>query len=123
MFATSCLSVIARGTSHCMEFCDHEEADTRMVVHLQDALDTASNTCLVRTVGTDVVTIFIGKCHALTTNHPAADVWIAFGTGKNFIYIHINTFFTALGRNKSIALPIFHCFTGCDTTFAFLEGK
>ena len=68
---------------------------------------------------TDVVIIIIGKFHALTANHPAADIWIAFGTGKNFMYIHINTICNALGRNRSMALPIFHSFTGCDTTSSF----
>ena len=72
MFATSGRTVIARGTSHCMESCDHEEADTRMLVHLQDALTTGSTTCLVRIVDTDVVIIIIGKFHALTANHPSA---------------------------------------------------
>lgn len=124
IFATSGISVIARGTGQSMGSCDHEEADTRMLVHLQDALDTSSTTCLVRTVDTDVVVIIIGKFHALTANHPAADIWIAFSSGKNFVYIHINTICNDLGRNRAMALPIFHCFTGCDTTSAFLgRGK
>ena len=86
LLAMAGVSAIARGTSRCMESCDHEEADTRMVVHLQDALDTGSTTCLAHTVDTDVVAIIIGKFHALTANHPTADIWIAFGTGKNFMY-------------------------------------
>ena len=44
-----------------MQPCDHEEADTRMLVHLQDALRDGATTCLVRTVDTDVVVILIGK--------------------------------------------------------------
>ncbi len=90
-----------------------------MLIHLQDALDSGSTTCLVRTVDTDVVVIIIGKFHALLANHPAADIWIAFGTGKNFMYIHINAICSSLGRNKSMTLLIFHCFTGCDTTSSF----
>ena len=116
--------MIARGTSHSMQSCDHEEADTRILVHLQDALDNGTTSCLVRTVDTDVVVIIIGKFSALITNHPAADIWIAFGTGKNFMYIHINAICNNLGQCKSMALPIFHCFTGCDTTSAFYgKGK
>ena len=34
--------------------CDHEEADTRLIVHLVDALERGKSTCLVRTVDTDV---------------------------------------------------------------------
>ena len=53
--------------------------------------------------------------------YPAADIWIA---GKNFTYIHIDYICNDLGNEKSMALPVFHSFTGCDTTSAFWgEGK
>ena len=124
IFITSGTAVISRGTSRSMQLCGHEEADTRIVFHLQDALATGSTTCLVRTVDTDVVVIIIGEFHTLLTKHPAADIWIAFGTGKNFQYMHINAICHALGKCKSMSLPIFHCFTGCDTTSAFFgKGK
>ena len=124
IFATSGTTVISRGTSHSMQSCDHEEADTRILIHLEDALANGSNTCLVRTVDTDVVVIIIGKFHSFLGTYPAADIWIAFGTGKNFMNIHINDICNDLGRDKSMSLPIFHCFTGCDTTSAFLgKGK
>ena len=46
------------------------------------------------------------------------------GTGKNFTHIHINEICNALGEHQSIALPVFHSFTGCDTTCAFFgKGK
>lgn len=89
-----------------MPLCDHEEADTRMLVHLQDALDNGATSCLVRMVDTDVVVTTISKFHSLLANHPTADIWIAFGTGKNFSYIHINTISTALGKDKSMALSV-----------------
>ena len=59
----------------------------KQTVHLQDTLDTSSTTCLVHTVDTDMVIIIIGKFHVLTAKHPAADIWTAFGAGKNFMYI------------------------------------
>ena len=38
--------------------------------------------------------------------------------------MHINAIYHALGKDKSMSLPIFHCCTGCDTTSAFLgKGK
>ena len=76
----------------------------------------------MRTVDTDVVVIINGKFYSLLTKHLAADIWIALGTGKNFKYMHINAICYALGKHKSMSLPIFHCFTGCDTTSAFF-GK
>ena len=105
-----------------MPECNHEEADTRMLIHLQDALENGANTCLVRTVDTDAIVIIVEKLHYLREQHPVADVWIAFGTGRNFRYLHINAICNALGREKAIALPIFHSVTGCDTTSTFL-GK
>ena len=94
-----------------------------MLIHLQDALENGATTCLIRTVDTDVIVI-VGKFHYLRDQHPAADVWIAFGTGRNFRYLHINAICNALGREKAIALPIFHSVTGCDTTSTFLgKGK
>ena len=48
-----------------MPECNHEEADTRMLIHLQDALKNGATTCLVRTVDTDVIVIIVGKLHYL----------------------------------------------------------
>ena len=55
---------------------------------------------------------------------PILDLWIAFGTGKHFRYIHINEIARNLGAEKARALPAFHSFTGCDTVSAFFgKGK
>lgn len=95
-----------------------------MVIHLQDALQNGSTTCLVRTVDTDVIVILIGKFNILKNICPAADIWVAFGVGKRFTYIPINTIAEALGEDKCVALPAFHSFTGCDTVSSFYgKGK
>ena len=75
IFIISGTTVIGRGASHSMQLCGHEEADTRILVHLQDALANGSTTCLVCTVDTDVVVIIIGKLCALLTKHPTADMY------------------------------------------------
>ena len=61
IFTTNGTKVIARGTIHQMQECNHEEADTRLLVHLLDAIADGVTTCLVRTVDTDVIIIFAGK--------------------------------------------------------------
>ena len=53
---------------------------------------------------------------------PFADIWIAFGTGKDFRFYSINGLCATLGESRSRALPVFHALTGCDTTSAF-RGK
>ena len=91
-----------------MPLCDHEEVDTRLIVHIVDALNKGQSTCLVRTVDTDVVIILVGKFFYLTRLDSAADIWVAFGVRKE----------------KCLALPFFHSFTGWDTTSAFFRrGK
>ncbi len=102
---------------------DHEEADTRIVLHMNDSLQGGAGTILVRTVDTDVMVILIGQFHAVISRHPNAALWvIAFGTGKHFCYYSINTICAHLGEVKSRCLPPFHAFTGCDTTSTFF-GK
>lgn len=47
LFAAIGPSVVSIGVSHLMQACNHEEADTRILIHLQDALDNGATTCLV----------------------------------------------------------------------------
>ena len=121
---TSGKNVITKGIDRSMQDNDHEEADTKILLHLQHALQNGSRSCLIRTVDTDVLVIITGKFHKLLSMCPDADIWIAFSTGKHFTYFHINTIATALGKEKCVALPTFHSFTGCDTVSAFFgKGK
>ena len=124
VFITSGTNVVGTDSCHFMMPCNHEEGDTRILIHLINALEHGSSICLVRTVDTDVVVILIGKFHSLLTKYPLADIWVAFGISKNYTYFHVNTIYHALGKDKSTALPVFHCYTGCATTSAFCEkGK
>ena len=115
-------SVIALGGGEPMNGCNHEEADSRMFLHVIDSLQRGFNTVAIRTVDTDVIVILIGEFHAIHEAYPNASIWIAFGTGKNFCYYHINTMYANLGKDKSRCLPVFHAFTGCDSTSSFF-GK
>ena len=52
------------------------------------------------------------------------EVWVAFGTGKNFRYLAAHQIAASLGTEKSLALPMFHALTGCDTVSGFVgHGK
>ncbi len=74
---------------------------------------------IVRTVDTDVIVLLVGMFHYFREKNPSAEIWVAFGTGKIYCYYNVNTIFEKLGRNKSISLPPFHAFTGCDSTSSF----
>ena len=102
--------------------CTHEEADTRVMVHLPHASENGSANVEVRTVDTDIVVLLIGHFFNLHENNPNIDLWVAFGVGKNFQYIHVNSICNDLGREQSRALAIVHTFSGCDTTSSF-RGK
>jgi len=105
-----------------MPDCDHEEADTRLFVHLKDALDKGDRRVLIRTVDTDVIVIAVGVFFELQRMYPNIDIWVSFGMGKHFENYHINLICHSLGEERCRGLPFYHSFTGCDTT-SQLVGK
>jgi hypothetical protein len=96
--------------------CTHEEADSRMIVHLYHAAKD-SRSIILRTVDTDVVVLAV----AAASHHPSHEVWVSFGTGKDLRHIGAHHIARGLGPEKSHCLPIFHSFTGCDTV-SFFSG-
>lgn len=62
-----------------MNQCNHEEADTRIVVHMRHALERGAESVLVRTVDTDVVVILVGKLHDLLASNKRAKVCVTWG--------------------------------------------
>ena len=124
VITTSGTTAVLLGTSRSMGPCDHEEADTRLLIHLQGAIQNSCTKCVVCTVDTVVVMILIGKFHHLLTLCQDVNIWVAFGTGKSFTYYNVNAIYKDLGREKSLALTVFHSFTGCETTSTlFGRGK
>ncbi len=76
------VSVICIGAERFMPECSHEEADTRIVVHIRHAVQTEqTKTVLVRMVDTDVVVILVGKFKYLKSIQPDLHLWVAFGMG------------------------------------------
>ena len=124
VYITSEESVLTVCSSSPMSNCNHEEADTRIVVHVLHTLQQALTTVQVRTVDTDVVVVLIGVFHKLLLSQPKADIWVAFGVGKNYRLYSINALSTSLGTKRSQALPMLHAISGSDTTPAFWgKGK
>ena len=111
VYVTSGESVLHSGSTNAMPNCNHEEADTRIVVHMQHALQQGMRKIEVRTVDTDVVVILVGAFRALSGIQPLADIWVAFGMGKNYRFLSINAICDSLGEPKAQALPVFHALT------------
>ena len=88
MFIKLGSTAIIRGSNRSMGPCNHEEADTRLIVH--SILNGCYNS-LVCTVDTDVVVIIIiGKLHHLHVQSlcPNVTIWIAFKTFPTTALIH-----------------------------------
>ena len=94
--------MVSHGSERVMGQCNHEEADTCIVVHVHHALERGAESVLVRTVDTNVVVILVR-------------VW----KGRHFSVININRICSSLGESKSRAPPAFHAFNGCDCTLQF----
>ena len=85
--------------------CNQQEADTRIILQVQDAVTKGSQSVIIRTVDTDVVVVAI---YVFYKSHDLKKVWIAFGTGNSFKNIAVLDIASSLGT-----------FTGCDTTSSF----
>ena len=63
--------------------CDHERADTRIHLHLQDYALKGHTAVMIYTVDTDVAILAV----ATVSRIPVKEAWKAFGTGTHFRYI------------------------------------
>ena len=101
-----------------MDQCNHEKADTRVLVQRLHALQTSS-LGMVYTGDTDVVVILSSNLHHIKALNPSAEVWVAFESGKNPRMLSSNDIATNLGETTCNALALFHAFTGSDSTSSF----
>ena len=108
----------ARDTNN-LSPCSQEEADTRMILHLVDAVEEGYHKIVIRTVDTDVLVLATAAYYNLQTDESTLELWVAFGTGTHLRYIAAHEIAMALGKERSFALPFFHAFTGCDTVSCF----
>lgn len=65
--------------------CSHEEADTRIILHVGAATKAGHRNFVIRTSDSDVVVLAVWAVSALQQriNH----LWVALGTGHNFRYL------------------------------------
>ena len=102
-----------------LECCNHEQADTRIFLHMKDGLDRQGlHFVLIYTVDTDVVVLAISAIAKLND----LSLSIAFVTGTHFRYLNVNNLANSVTHDKPNVLPMFHALTGCDTV-SFITGK
>ena len=89
----------------------------RMLLHAYHAAHHGHHRILIRTVDTDVVILSV---HVVQTLGSDYELWLAFGTGKQFRYLPAHEIVNLIGHEKARALPMFHVITGCDTVSSFV---
>lgn len=97
---------------------DMEEADSRVFLHLRDAVENGCCKASIRTVDTDIVVLAISYFHpfkSLGLQH----LWVEMGTGEKTRFIPCHTISHSIGERRSLALRGFHAFTGSDFTAGF----
>lgn len=65
-----------------MSEIDHEDADSRMCLHILNALQNGATHILVSTVDTDVIVVLVSILFKLRTYNPNFQLWGAFGKRK-----------------------------------------
>ena len=93
---------------------DHEEADTRMIVHAVDAIAKGFKRVLVHSRDTYV---FLMMIHFL--GDLSADVWMVSGTARQRKNYPISKIALQLPKEVVANILGYHSLTGCDTTSAF----
>ena len=101
-----------------LEPCNHEEADTRLLIHVLYACSSGHRRILIKTNGADVVVLAV----SVAENLPADEIWISYGTGKHLRHLAAHKITKKIGQQKAKALPLFHAVIGCDTV-SFFGGK
>ena len=81
-------------TSH-IALCNHEEADTRMILHMADTVNKDFKRILLSTVDTDVVVLSVAAATKLYVH--MEELWIAFGTGR---YIPVHDIVKTIGHRS-----------------------
>ena len=92
---------------------DHEEADTRIFLHVNNMSKNGIKRVMMRAVDTDVLLLSITLYGHLSLDQ----LWIDFGSGKNRCFIPVHK--VVLDPIKKDGLRFFFAFTGCDQVSFF----
>lgn len=100
--------------------CDHEEADTRLLLHAKHAWSELYNKIIIQSPDTDVAIISL----SIMAKLPSAKMYFLTGTKDRQRMLDLQAIGSALGPSVTEALIGLHTFTGCDSTSSFYgKGK
>ena len=96
--------------------CSQEEADSRLLLHANDAAMNGYTRVMLRATATDVLVIAVAHFFQLHS----AELLLASGSVSNYRYIAVHEIaHYALMPKRSNALLGFHALTGCDISSSF----
>ena len=98
--------------------CNHEEFDTRVMLHAANAVSQGCKRILMIDNDTDIIVLAVH----LFAEIGADKLWVTFGMGKKFRYIFVHDIYNSISPNKASAFPAFHALTGSDNTY-ISKGK
>lgn len=113
-WATECKAT-HKDVSHLQS--DHEEADTKMILHALDAIADGATELSIYSSDTDVLVLTIRRYPELYPN-----TGFVTGSATTRRTIKLQQFLDSLGSAKTAAIPPLHALTGADNTGSF-SGK
>lgn len=100
--------------------CNHEEADTRMLLHANHASKTGHEHVTIRSADTDVLILSVHFFKDLNLQC----LWVATGIGSSFRYLPVHEICNTISPTMTSGLLFYHAFSGCDSVFSFANvGK
>ena len=93
--------------------CSHEEADSRILLHVAHCARQGLRKLVIRTVDTDVVVLAIWYFPALRLD----ELWVRFGVGTHFRQIAIQEIVKNVNEKTQM---LFNAVSGCDTVSSCL---
>ena len=97
-------------------YCEHEEADDRLLYHINHAIKVESyDRVIVASPDTDVFVCLVYHFNRWIYSN-LNEIWMIAGQGHTKRYIAIHDIVKAIPQELSDVLPAVHSLTGCDTT-------
>ena len=110
--------IVSAGCASPQLNCKHEEADDRMMFHVQDILSRRSGpTSMTLSSGdTDVFVCLLYHFTVNWTDLGLQELWLIHNSGMRRVILPLHDICSALGNDLIKCLPAVHALTGCDTT-------
>ena len=96
-----------------LQYCDHEGADTRMLLHAKNASRDAQRV-VIQSPDTDVLLLCVTHNYEIECD----ELWFRTGVKDRLRYIPGHKIAAGVGPLMCKGLPAFHALTGCDSTSA-----